>query len=321
MIDKIIIKNNLRVSKFIGTNLEHDEDLLLSKDTKVIEFLNKYFKYLNSCEEKDLWDFFKLTGLFIGHVYIEKKDYKRIYFSCNGPYSYDYDINNIKAFNNHIIIETYTDNLEILKTSIMADKKEIYKLKDKKVVDVDNHKWKLAMLNTKERVAYLKENNYLFPSDKEIKDILLDPFNNVLSLTTLGDLYINNILYSKKVDFIFELNSKNLMFIYKDNVVEEYVNEMESLITKKYDKVLYNENFLATLGDKVVYNEKKIAVKEKEKALSLYTYLDLEYNRSIYMRFCGVTDIKYDKNKNELTLIRNNEEISFPLFSVMILNY
>jgi hypothetical protein len=40
MKDKIIIKNNLRVSNFIGTNLEHDEDLLLSKDTKVIETLS-----------------------------------------------------------------------------------------------------------------------------------------------------------------------------------------------------------------------------------------------------------------------------------------
>jgi hypothetical protein len=36
------------------------------------------------------------------------------------------------------------------------------------------------MLNTKERVAYLKENNYLFPNNKEIKNILLDPLNNVL---------------------------------------------------------------------------------------------------------------------------------------------
>jgi hypothetical protein len=320
MKDKIIVKNNLRLSKFIGTNVEHDEDLLLSKDAKVIEFLNKYSKYLNSCEEKDLWDFFKLTGLFIGHVYIEKKDYKRIYFSCNGSYSYDYDIDNIKAFNNHIIIETYVDNLEILKTTVLADKKVIYKLKDKRKVDVDNHKWKLAMLNTKERVAYLNNNNYLFPNNKEIKNILLDPFNNVLSLTFDGDLYINNILYSNNVDFIFELSSK-LMFIYKDNVVEEYVNDSESLITEKCDKVLYDENFLAIIKDKVVYNENGIKIKENEKSLSLYTYLDLEDNRSIYMRFCGVTDIKYDKNKDELILIRNNEEISFPLFSVMILNY
>jgi hypothetical protein len=110
------------------------------------------------------------------------------------------------------------------------------------------------------------------------------------------------------------------MFIYKDNVVEEYVNDSESLITEKYDKVLYDENFLATLGDKVVYNENGIKIKENEKSLSLYTYLDLEYNRSIYMRLCGITDIKYDKNKNELILIRNNEEISFPLHTVMLLS-
>jgi hypothetical protein len=54
--------------------------------------------------------------------------------------------------------------------------------------------------------------------------------------------------------------------------------------------------------------------------LSLYTYLDLEYNRRIYIRFDGVTDMKYDKNKKELTLIRNNEEISFPLHTLMLLS-
>jgi hypothetical protein len=320
MKDKIIVKNNLRVSNFIGTNIEHDEDLSTSVNVKVIDFLNKYSKYLNSCEEKDLWDFFEITGLFIGHIYIENNSYKRIYFSSNGTCSFDYDIDNIKAFNNHIIIETYVDNLEIWKTSITADKKEIYKFKTKKIVDIDNHKWNLAMLNTEERVAYLKENNYLFPNNKRIKDILLDPFNNVLSLTIECNLYINNILYSKNVDYIFELNSKKIIFIYKDNIVEEYVDSSESLIVEKCDKVLYNENFLATIKDKVVYGKNGIKIKEKEKMLSLYIYLDFEYNRSIYMRFDGVTDMKYDKNKKKLILIRNSEEISFPLHTLMLLS-
>jgi hypothetical protein len=302
MQDKIIVRNNLRVSDFIGTNLERDEDLLLSSDSKVIDFLNKYSKYLNSCEEKDLWDFFKLTGLFIGHVYIETKEFNRIYFSCNGPYSKFYDIDNVKAFNNHIIIETYVDNLEVWKTSITADKKEIYKFKVKEKIDVDNHKWKLAMLNTKERVAYLKENNYLFPNDKEIKNILLDPLNNVLSLTIDGELYINNILYSMKVDFIFELNSKDLMFIYTNNVVEQYVDDFECLITKKYDKVVYNENVLATLEDKT---------------LCIYYYLVEEYNRSIYMRLDEVDDIKLEEN--ELIIIKKGE-IRFSLSSIILLS-
>jgi hypothetical protein len=320
MKDKIIVKNDLRVSTFIGTNIECDEDLSISTDTKVIEFLNKYSKHLNLCEEEYLWKFFELTGLFVAHIYIEKNSYKRIYFSCNGPYSSDFDIDNIKAFNNHIIIVTYVDNLEICAPCIMADKKEIYKLKNKKLVDVDSHKWNLAMLNTKERIAYLKKNNYLFPNSERIKIILLDPLNNVLSLTFDGYLYINNILYSKKVDFIFELNSKSLMFIYKDNVVEEYVSNNESLITKKYDKVLYDENLLATIGDKVVYNENGNEIKENEKALCIYSYLDIEYNRSIYMRLDGVTDIKYNKKLNELIIKKNKEEIKLPLYSIMILS-
>ena len=68
--------------------------------------------------------------------------------------------------------------------------------KKKEVADVDGHKWNLALLDTKERIKYLKENNYIFPNNKKIKDILLDPLNNVLSLTDNGDLYINDYLYT-----------------------------------------------------------------------------------------------------------------------------
>jgi hypothetical protein len=158
------------------------------------------------------------------------------------------------------------------------------------------------MLNTKERVAYLKENNYLFSNDKKIKNILLDPLNNVLSLTIDGELYINNILYSMKVDFIFELNSKDLMFIYTNNVVEQYVDDFECLITKKYDKVVYNENVLATLEDKT---------------LCIYYYLVEEYNRSIYMRLDEVDDIKLEEN--ELIIIKKGE-IRFSLSSIILLS-
>jgi hypothetical protein len=110
------------------------------------------------------------------------------------------------------------------------------------------------------------------------------------------------------------------MFIYKDNVVEEYVDDSESLIIEKCDKVLYDENFLAIIKDKVVYNENGMAIKENEKTLCLYAYLDLGYNRSIYLRIDAVTDIKYNKKLNELIIYKNKEKIKLPLHAIMLLS-
>lgn len=307
MKDKIVVYNNLRVGNVIGAKLEHDEDLLISKDLKVKEFINKYLKYFNSCEEDDMLEFFKLTGLLIGHEYIEKGTFKRIYFSLNGVYSWDFDKleNKANSYNHHLIIETYVDNLEVWKSSITANKKDIYHFKTKEVIDVDEHKWNLSMLNTKERIEYFKDNNYLLPDCKDIKDILLDSFNNVLSLTKNGCLYLNDYLYSKGVEYIFELNSTDIKLIYKNMIVEDYSSHCNSLMCNKYDKVLYDDSFLATLENHM---------------LCIYLYLDLEYNKSIYFRFDDVDDISYLKESQSLVIIKNEEKISFSLPSVMLLS-
>lgn len=309
---KIIVENNLRVGRFIDTEIKHDEDLILSKDKKVKEFLNKYSKYLNSCEEEDMLEFFKLTGLLIGHMYVERGTYIKIYFSLNGPYSYDYEKMNNKpnAYNNHLIIETYVDRIDVWKSCITADKKSIYQLKEKEEIDVDKYKWELSMLNTKERIEYLRKNNYLLPNKNNIKDILLDPLNNVLSLTNRGHLYINNYLYAKNVKYIFEFNSTDIKFVYNDNVIEEYSNHYNGLISDKYDKALYNENFMAIL---------------KDGELIIYLILELNNNHSMYLRFLNVDDIEYKKEKanliSQFLIIKKNcDEIKLPLSSIMLMS-
>lgn len=307
MKDKIVVYNNIRVGNVIGTKLEHDEDLFVSKDLKVKEFINKYLKYLNSCEEDDMLEFFKLTGLLIGHEYVEKGTFKRIHFSLNGVYSWNFDKleDKVNAYNQHLIIETYVDNLEVCKSSITANKKDIYYFKTKEVIDIDGHKWNLSMLNTKERIEYLKGNNYLLPDCNDIKDILLDPFNNVLSLTKNGNLYLNDYLYSNGVEYIFELNSTDIKLIYKNMIVEDYSSHCNGLICKKYNKVLYDVSFLATLENYM---------------LCIYLYLDLEYNRSVYFRFDGVDDICYLKESQSLIIIKNEEKINLCLPSIMLLS-
>lgn len=307
MKDKIVVYNNIRVGNVIGTKLEHEEDLLVSKELKVKRFVNKYLKYLNSCEEDDMLEFFKLTGLLIRHEYVEKGTFKRILFSLNGVYSWDFDKleNKANTYNQHLIVETYVNDIEVYKSSITANKKDIYHFKTKEVIDIDEHEWNLSMFNTDERIKYLKENNYLLPDCNDIKDILLDPFNNVLSLTKNGYLYLNDYLYSNDVEYIFELNSTDIKLIYKNMIVEDYSSHCNGLICKKYNKVLYDASFLATLQNHM---------------LCIYLQLDLEYNKSIYFRFDGVDDVNYLKERQELIIIKHEEKINLNLSSIMLLS-
>ncbi len=46
MISKIIVKNNIRVGKFIGRLVNYDEDLLLNTSIEVKNFIRKNFDYL-----------------------------------------------------------------------------------------------------------------------------------------------------------------------------------------------------------------------------------------------------------------------------------
>ena len=54
--------------------------------------------------------------------------------------------------------------------------------------------------------------------------------------------------------------------------------------------------------------------------LCVYIYLELYYDKSVYMKFDMVTDIEYNKNHKELVIIKNKEQIHFPIDSVMILS-
>lgn len=309
MKNKIIVRNNLRLGDFIKTDLKYDEDLLLSNDDKVKEFLNKYSKFLNSCEEKDIEEFFKLTGLYMTHEYIETNEYKNIYFTLNGPYTscYEYKNSKIKAYNHHLIVVTYVDSLEVFKLSITANKETIYTFKDKEEINVDEHKWNLSTFNDLSRkINYLKEHNYTLPNQSDINSILLDPFNNVLTLTNKGDLYINEYLYSKNVIYMFELNDTDIKLIYNDMIVEEYSSSCDGLLCKKYDKILFDENYMATLCDNV---------------LLIYLILELGYNKSIYLRFMEVDDIECNKDGDySLIIKKNKEKIRFPLYSAMLLS-
>lgn len=305
MIDKIIVNNNVRVGKFIGTTIKHQEDILLNNNIKIKEFIKKYYNYLNSCKEKDIIQFFKLTGLILKHEYIEKDSYKRISFSSNGVYSWDFDKleNKPYSYNYHFIIETYVDTLEVCEDKIIANGEEIYSFEDIQKRDVNSSKWDLSTLNIDERIEYLKKKNYILPNANNVKDILLDPFDNVLTLEKNGNMYVNDYLYCTGVEYIFELNSTDLKIIYKNMEIEDYSSHLNGITYEKYKKVLYNDNFLATI---------------KNELLTIYLCLSLGYNKSVYLNFDQVTDIRYIDDSNVLVIIKDKKEILLPLDSVML---
>ena len=134
-------------------------------------------------------------------------------------------------------------------------------LKNKKEHNTDINRFNIYIKNTQERIEYLKEEGYLLPNKGIIKDILLDSLNNVISLMNNVDLYVNNLLYTKGVKYIFDFNDTDIKFIFEDNLVEEYSNHYNGLFSNKCNKVLYDDNFLATLKD----NELKLYVNSGDK--------------------------------------------------------
>ena len=305
MENKLIVFNNLRVGNFIGTKIKHDENLFLSNDGKVKDFIDKYYKYLDSCEEDDILKLFELTGIIIGHEYIDKNTFKRIYFTSNGPYSYDYEEmeNKPKAYNNHLVMETYVDNLEVFKTCITVQKDIIYKFKNKVVQNTDIDRFNIYIKNLRERIEYLKEKKYLFPNSEKIKDILLDSLNNVISLMNNGDLYINNLLYTTGVKYIFDFNDTDIKLIFENNLIEEYSNHYNGLFSDKCDKVLYDDNFLAIL---------------KENKLELYVIVEISCLKMVHLHFTDVDNIEYEMDNKNLVIIKGNEKIKLALFSIMV---
>lgn len=147
---------------------------------------------------------------------------------------------------------------------------------------------------------------------QKISYITMDNFNHIIILTKESELYIDNVLYSGNVLKIIEFNKTDLIFIYKDNEVEYYSNKNSIVKEKiKYEKVLYTDNFLATLN---------------KKHLILYYLVNLSDNcnlildETLSISFLEVDDIELEySNAYDIPclLIKNNNGIiKFPFCSI-----
>ena len=179
----------------------------------------------------------------------------------------------------------------------------MYNCTNKRSENTDINRFNIYIKNVQKRIEYLKEKKYLFPNSEKIKDILLDSLNNVISLMNNGDLYINDLLYTEGVKYIFDFNDTDIKFIFENNLVEEYSNHYNGLLSNKCDKVLYDDNFLAIL---------------KENELKIYVITEVSYLQMIYLHFKEVDNIEYSSDSMELIIVKKNEEVKLALNSIMV---
>lgn len=147
---------------------------------------------------------------------------------------------------------------------------------------------------------------------KHISYITMDNFNHIIVLTKDNELYIDNNLYSRDVLKIIEFNKTDLIFVYKSHKVEYYSNKNSIVKEKiKYDKVLYCDNFLATLINKhlVIYY-----------LVTISDGCPLILDETFSLSFLEVDDIELEYNNAYdipcLLIKNNNGIIRFPFCSM-----
>lgn len=311
----VFVHNHLRVGEILGIDVEQGEDILLRKEREVREFIKKYGKYLHSCKPEDMQEFFDLTGLILTFIYQAKKvdsAVQTVMINQNGVYIHKpYEMTDY-VFNEHLLIYYEVDSLQITNHKIIADGEEIgvslnyYKQNKEEKLEFEKQKY------TKETIPsrkYLREKQYLVPM-KEISYMTLDLFHQVISLTSKGEVYINQKLYAKNVKHIIEFNPKDIYFIYEDNRIEQYSSsQTNSSRVETYDKIFYGDNYVVTLKDNFA----------QLYFFPINTTCELIEGETFDILFEEVEDIAMEETEetNELVLLKNGEKIGVPILGIV----
>lgn len=249
--NKIIVNNKRRVSKYLGFNVNDEDDLLEIKECKQFIIENK--KYFESINKEHYQEFFEQTGLNITHIYLSENYIEPIRFNKMGC-----SINNPhEVYNHDLLILTKVDEIIIHNNIILADGKKIYDLYTddntsfKKECSIRN---KLSMKNTiEEQIEIIKE---YYPqynlNPTEVKQIYLSMFGDLFILNNNGNLYCNNKKYEENVEYIYQVDSYDVYLIFKDNNLEYLLSKYSQFESKKLDKILYSNTFLALLKNNIL---------------------------------------------------------------------
>lgn len=308
MPQKILVHNHLKVGEALGIEVEDGEDILLRKEVQ--GFIRKYGRYFNSCKPEDIQEFFEQTGIYLTFRYQATKvdcAVQTVLVNQNGVYiPKEYTLDDEYVFHEHLLVCYEVESLQIRNHKVIADGEEIG-------VNLNyyaqNWEDKLEFEEKKDPLVsrrYLMEKQYLVPK-QEFVYITLDLFHQVVSLTSKGEVYVNQKLYAKNVKHIVEFNKKDIYFIYENNTIEEYTSsQINNRRVKQYDKILYGDNFLVTL---------------KESVAILYFFpinstCELLEDETFEIFFEEVEDIAIE-NTDELVLFKNGGKIRVPMAGII----
>jgi hypothetical protein len=314
--EKIEVLNERRVSEFLGFKVSNYEDLLLNSNCN--DFIRKYEKYFESVSSKDFEEFFRKTGLMLRHVFYSNLNSSYISFDILG-YNLSFSINP-KIYNNHLLVITRVDKLTIENNIIYADRKEIYKIKDEnevinKLTRISKIRERFyeakrdypdsACISKLSEIVYEEYGKKYDINTSDISQIILSPFGDIFTLKNDGVLLRNNMPYDKNVEYIWEKDSYTKIIIFEDKKIEYISGTIGNLINKTYDKIWYDDYFLAILKDKNL----ELIIREEN------------IENSVSFSLKGIDDIDYDSKNEELILYVKNQEIRYPLLYTFIEAY
>lgn len=305
----ISVVNERSISKYLGFKVKKSDDLM--EDSRCEKFIKENEKYFSSTEGEDFAEFFRKTGIRLEHSIMPNikfnflgfkiEDFRKVY-DCDLlilDKDNDYTVKNNVLYNNGKEIRNIEK--EIIKQN---ERKENYeKINDQLMWVFNNPGYFDEFEREKEKIIYYYHPEY--NSIKDVKQIIITPYDDIFTLTENGTLYCNDKIYAKGVEYIFEQDCINKIIIYEDKKIEYLTASCYMLKSDiPNDKILYNDSSLITLQNK------KVTIISKD-------YDEYVGNKSATVEFQGIEDIEFGNNyEYELILKIGKEEILLDLWSL-----
>ena len=311
---KIQVYNDKKMSDILKTKVKIRENLLISENELVKDFLSENNKIVEFMEPEEFKEFYEKKGIFVGHIIENENEDHMLYIDMTGIYQMSFCphfsyISKIPEVQNvNLMIETkveklYKKNREFYalddgKEILLCDERKYIKDK-KKDTHIDYSIYYGANIIT-EKIECIKKiygEEYFVSIDVDkIKQIEMTILDNFMILLEDGNLYIDKKLYSQNVKEIFYYEDERVYIIYMDNTVEQFVYPWHAnfLGSTKFDKIITGKKFFAGLKNKWFC----IQWIDNEEHL-----FDLE----------NIDDMSYNKSSSYFTLKVGEKEITFSL--------
>lgn len=300
----INVKNLKKVARYIGIEPRIDPTTMtaqleadLLKDPHAKDFVKKYEKYFTTTDKKLLREFYDQTGLILMNVFSRQgfdvsSQYLTMYGFLKEPHE--------TPHNAHLVAYITTDShLKLAKEDYYEhdyDKDEPWGFSEEA----------LETLRQNPEFVHTKEFERCYKYGPRTD--FVGSFGEHFVLKD-GSLYRDDQKIEENLRAVFRLNDATIYLIFNDNTVEflEY-KPCETTDCQKYDKIIYDINFIARLKD-----QNLSVIKREENA-------EFNYDTTFDIQFTNVDDIEYElDNQNEpgrgtLKLISGKNYIGFPIY-------